>query len=203
MAKERLCAIRERILRCTTCGIGVLGEQCEVILMDSDQARSFIINNDLGYGVESQVYVGLQFNSEVVSVMGFNVNSRHGTNFSELTHYCSKGRVVGGASKILKNFMNMYPDHSIVSYSDNRYSDGGLYETLGFELESSDNVSYGYIRFGSDEVVNRFNFTKYKLTEMASYREDLSETQIMDLEGYFRVYDAGKKTWIKKPTLNP
>jgi hypothetical protein len=45
-------------------------------------------------------------------------------------------------------------------------------------------------------------FTKYKLTEMASYREDLSETQIMDLEGYFRVYDAGKKTWIKRPTLN-
>jgi hypothetical protein len=185
---------------------GIYARDCVVCEIDSKEAKSFINANHLQGFTPSKHYMGLRYNDELLSVMSFSlprkgVGKQRDKTF-ELVRFCSKGRVVGGASKILKNFMNMYPDHSIVSYSDNRYSDGGLYETLGFELESSDNVSYGYIRFGSDEVVNRFNFTKYKLTEMASYREDLSETQIMDLEGYFRVYDAGKKTWIKKPTLS-
>ncbi|MBR4315953.1 MAG: hypothetical protein IKP65_03150, partial [Alphaproteobacteria bacterium] len=53
----------------------------------------------------------------------------------ELIRFASKigYQVIGGASKLLSYFRKQYKG-SIISYADRRYSNGKLYEAIGFKL---------------------------------------------------------------------
>lgn len=54
----------------------------------------------------------------------------------ELSRFCSRigYRVRGGAGKLLKYFRDQHPG-TVVSYANIMWSDGGLYDSLGFTLK--------------------------------------------------------------------
>jgi len=45
--------------------------------------------------------------------------------------------VIGGASKLWEYFLNHYMPDIVVSYADNRWSNGNLYKTLNFQFEKT------------------------------------------------------------------
>jgi len=53
----------------------------------------------------------------------------------ELNRFCSlmNHQIVGGASKLFAAFLREVSPLSVISYSDNRWSSGGVYSALGFE----------------------------------------------------------------------
>lgn len=53
-----------------------------------------------------------------------------------LSRYATRITVVGGASRLFAAFLREHQPDVVKSYSDNRYFDGGLYERLGFRLDS-------------------------------------------------------------------
>lgn len=178
------------------------GRKCEVVEVTSSEAKELLNATHLMGFTPCSEYIGLKHDGVLVSVMGFSlprvgVGSKK-ENIYELVRFSSIGRVIGGASKMLKYFMDKHDDYGIISYSDNMYSDGGVYETLGFELMNLVRPRYRYIKVGDIMLHHRFKFAKHKLKNMVHYREDLSERDIMLMEGYLRTYDAGKKTWVKE-----
>jgi hypothetical protein len=114
----------------------------------------------------------------------------------ELSRFCSKrGHVVnGGFSKLLKWFKNEYTPVEILSYSDNRYSNGDVYARNGFELSGSVPPRYYYLNPKTGKLEHRFKYAKFKLVEMG-YDSILTEKEIMESLGFFRVWDFGKKVW--------
>ena len=117
----------------------------------------------------------------------------------ELTRFCNKinTNVVGGASKLMKYFINKYLPIQIDTYSDNLISNGGLYETLGFQYSHTSSPGYWYVIGGVRE--HRFNWRKQKLVKLG-YDPNKTEEEIMSELGYYRVYNAGNKKWIYKFT---
>lgn len=178
----------------------IYARKCEVKVVNTKEASTFMNLYHLQGKSTGGIHYGLYHGDELCSVMTF-CKPRLGIgkkreNTYELSRFCSNGRITGGASKLLGAFKKNHPDMDVISYSDNSYSDGSLYSTLGFTLESDVRPRYKYIKVGDTQMLPRFKFSKYKLTEMGCYHELLSEKDIMELEGYVRVYDCGKKTWV-------
>jgi hypothetical protein len=84
--------------------------------------------------------------------------------------------VRGGLGKLLKYYIKNHSEISeIISYSDNRWSSGNIYRTLGFELNNIGKPSYFYFRPNEFVRYHRFNYTKKKAMQL--YDGDIKETE--------------------------
>lgn len=113
----------------------------------------------------------------------------------ELYRFCSKINtvIIGGASKLLKHFINHHSPDKIISYSDKRWSVGNLYESIGFKLTSNGVPNYWYFgRGNSYKRHHRFAFAKHTLSKkLKTFDNSLSEWENMKNNGYDRIWDCG------------
>ena len=108
-----------------------------------------------------------------------------------LSRFCNKinTNVVGGASKLLKNFLNTYNPTRIVSYADKDWSIGSLYNTLGFENIGDNDPDYKYIV--ENKRVHKSRYKKSKL------KTELTEEKATEKLGILKIYDCGKLKFEK------
>lgn len=168
-------------------------------LKEIDFPKEFLEENHLqGVGSPTSINYGLYYNEELVQVMTF-ATSRFNMSYDyELVRLCGLIgiTIVGGASKMLKYFRRKYPNKSIISYSDRRWSTGTIYETLGFTKINT--TAPGYKYYKKLKSFSRFKFQKAKLKDLFPevYKEELSEPEILKLAGYHRVFDCGNDVWV-------
>lgn len=171
-------------------------------IKDNTILKDFLnINHIQGY-THSNINLGLYHDDELVSVMTFGKNRfKKDSNEFEMVRFCNKlsTNVIGASSKLLKYFQNYYNPSNldIISFSDRRFFDGKLYETLGFEFVK--NTSPSYIYWKNYQIKNRMSCQKHKLHKMLDiFDESLSEYENMKANGWRRVWDCGNTKWIKK-----
>jgi len=176
----------------------IYARKCEVKeITDNSEVREFLISNHIQGFVGSKVKLGLYYNGELVSMMNFgnlrrNLGHSGSEDSYELLRFCNSldTTVVGGASRLFKHFTRNYDPKIIISYADRRWSQGNLYENLGFEFTHYSNPSYFYLNPKELIRLNRFNFRKDILVK-GGYDNDLTEREIMSNRGYLRIYDCG------------
>lgn len=137
------------------------------------------------YGVD--VIKGLRFNEELVAVMSMRSNI--------LERYCSSVHVVGGFSKLLNTVHG-----DIVTYADLRYSDprDNVYLTNGFVVDGQTPPNYKYWKPGEFVVQSREKFQKHKILALhPTFDPLLTEAEMMDQLGYYKIYDAGHLRLIR------
>lgn len=119
-------------------------------------------------------------------------NSLNKSHDWELIRFASKlgVQVIGGASRLLKHFRNGH-DGSIVSYADRRYSNGRLYESIGFKKIGESKPNYWWTK--NHAKLSRYQCQKHKLYKLLGNKFDpaKSESENMLLNGYSRIYDCG------------
>lgn len=112
----------------------------------------------------------------------------------ELVRYATNGSsVIGGADKLLQHFIKTVNPTQIATYADLRWSDGNLYEKLGFIKHKSPQPGYWYVKSYSTRY-HRYNFTKRKLVEMGGDVSH-SEWDIMQSLNYDRIWDCGHQKY--------
>jgi len=144
-------------------------------------------------------------NNKLVSVMSFG-SSRYSNFQWEMYRFVnySYTQIVGGASKLFKNFVRNYNPTSIVSYSDRRLFDNGkLYDILGFNFLHNSDPGYWYFKNKfSDyqhDLQHRSLFMKHKLKDkLKTFDPNLTEWENMEKNGYLRIYDCGNKVYYWK-----
>lgn len=174
---------------------------------DSKIYSNFLDENHIQGKTAVNFAYGLYYNNELVSVMTF-TNPRMNMGRTkdknpreiELSRFCNKINmsVIGGASKLLKAFISEYGNkyNIIYSYSDNRISNGGLYKTLGFSFTKDVNVNYFYTKGTERKPKQQFRKSEFKKRGIDV--SDKTEVELALDDGWFRIYDCGKKLW----TLN-
>lgn len=135
--------------------------------------------------------MGLFYNGELVSIMTFSkLEGRKvlGENEWNLSRFCNKlgTNVVGGASKLLKNFIKEYSVSRIISYADNDWSDGNIYYKLNFNLINKTRPDYKWIVDGIRKHKQNYKKSKLKIVD------DVTEANHMNSLGYYKVWDCGK-----------
>lgn len=178
----------------------VFARKCSIREVKSSEIKEFLKANHIqGYTVSSINYA-LVYDDKIVSVMTFGkCSSRIGIGKSEdgyeLIRYATSIRVVGGASKLLRHFIKEHSPNKIVSYSNNEWSDGNMYNTLGFSLETEVKPSYFYVSANGTKMYHRFKFSKQKLVR-DGHDSRLTERQITKQLKLLRIWDCGKKRWV-------
>ena len=176
-------------------GVGqerIFARNCTVSKIGSMVANDFLEANHLQGGDNSSIRYGLFYNDELVAVMTFGKpRFSRGYDF-ELIRFATKigCHIVGGASKLLNHFRSSHSG-SIVSYADRRYSDGHLYEKLGFSLVGVSKPNYVWMKKG--EMLTRYQCQKHRLSSVLGddFDESESESQNMARNGWNRIYDCG------------
>lgn len=179
----------------------IYARKCVIKELSSNESNLFLNENHLQGSCNSKINLGLFHENELVSLMTFG-KSRYDKNIEyELIRFCSKlnTTVVGAGSKLLKYFERTYKPKSIISYANRRWSQGNLYETLGFEFIKNTPPNYFYFK-GSDssELLSRVQFQKHKLqNKLEVFDQNLTESENMYNNGYRKIYDCGNKKYVK------
>lgn len=172
----------------------IYARKCLIMEVPADVSVSFLEENHLQGHCPSSIKLGLYFNGELVSLMTFG-KSRHfignGKYQYELLRFCNKlgTTVIGGASKLLKHFIEEYKPQSIISYADRRWSNGNLYRQLGFEFLHYSKPNYYYVI--GNKRKNRFNYRKSMLVKKYGCPESMSERDFCLSQKWYRIYDCG------------
>lgn len=118
----------------------------------------------------------------------------------ELFRFCTSKPIIGGASKLLKHFEDNYKPKNIISYANRCWSSklSNVYEKIGFNYIDSSHPSYVYFR--NDIIIPRYKAQKHKLKELLgeeNFDPNLSETENMIRNKYFKLYDCGNLVFAK------
>lgn len=173
----------------------VFARKCEVKLVPSVLAHNFLTDNHLQGPDKSPIRLGLYYNNELVALMTF-CQPRFNKEFEyELGRFCCKANynVLGGASKLFKYFLKNYNPSNIISYSDIAKTRGNMYASLGFKLHRI--AKPNYVWYNGYQYLTRYQCQKHKLLKRFSEFKNMSETEIMETLGYYKVEDAGNKVW--------
>lgn len=156
----------------------------------------FFDNNHLQGNRNTTIRIGLEYDKKLISAMTF---KEHSKNNWEIIRYATiiNSQVIGGASKIFKNFIRLYDPKSIITFSDLRYSNGNIYKKLGFEYLHRTEPGYVYLKHKS--ILSRHKCQKHKLEKLLPiFDKNKSESENMFMNGYRRLYNAGNFKFLWK-----
>lgn len=187
----------------------IMARKCSVHRIDKSVADEFTDKYHLqGRTPNSHMSYGLYYKDLLVAVMSFDwvAYKNHVEGNYELHRYCVKDGyiVVGGANKLLKAFERDYNPKYLLSYSDNDYFLGDIYERLGFECKGQCTPRYyWYLKnTGISQSKTRLEFLSeeepmlYRLAYAvnAPNKEDF----IMRHLGACKIYRSGRTKWEKR-----
>jgi hypothetical protein len=181
----------------------IYARKCEIKEITTKETNKFVDKNHIQGYVTSTLSIGLIYEGELVSVIQFqNGNNRTGVNDWIISRFCSKlnTNVVGGFTKLLNFFEKKYDWKNIITYSDNSYSNGALYEMNNFSLIKENRSDYFIYYCGikynkswgmKNKIIKRFpNF---------NFTMDMKESEMLNkIPDLLKIYDSGKKKWLKE-----
>lgn len=177
--------------------------KCGISLITSKQAYDFHQLYHLSGGVYSSINYGLFFEDKLIQVLSFTKNRFNTTkdvNCFEITRFSTilNTTVNGGFSKLLKFFIRNHKPKTIITFSDNRISNGDVYKKNGFLNVTETKPNYFYFhQTDTNKVFSRQKFQKHKLSKLLEHFDaNKSEWENMKKNNYNRIWDCGNKKWV-------
>lgn len=175
----------------------IYARKCKVKELSIKEAKKFTNENHRqGSKARDNIAYGLFYKDELIQVMTFSkerfIKSEKGN--YELVRLCSKNgvKVTGGASKLLKAFINSdYHPIRIKTFVDYAKGQGKVYEKMGMKYVGLANLNGYYANIDTGEA--------YKVTSVTSkFKKEydrLGQTQqeYMNSKRFYRINDAGNK----------
>lgn len=163
----------------------MFARKCVIKEITKDEEKDFLNKNHRYYSSRASFRVGLYYQDKLVQVMTFS-KPRFNKNYEwELIRMCSlQGTtIVGGASRLIRYFINDQNPSSILTYShlDNGFNT--VYEKIGFKYEGISKPSYKWVK--DNEILSRYQ------------TQILNENKYMKEQGYLKIYNSGNEvfTW--------
>lgn len=177
----------------------IQARKCEVKEINKDVGKIFLEENHIQGAKTSLVFFGIYFENELFGVMSFarhhRQNNKHKLVLDRLA-FKKDVSIIGGASRLFKlgiEYGRTNGYSSIISWSDNRWSDGKVYEKMGFVLEKDYGPDYSYIKLSNPKI----RISKQKMTKKhIGCPKEKTESEFLSELGFSRIWDCGKKLWV-------
>lgn len=152
--------------------------QCLIKEVPFEDTNVFLESNHIeGKYTSPSINIGLYYNDVLVQVMIFVKESNNNYNLMRLSTTLNTN-IIGGANEMFKYFTEKYNPDEVISYVDRRWSNGDLYETLGFQLTHISKPHHTY-------VVNKKRFNQHHNNQES-----------------YKIYDCGYLCYKWKKTNN-
>ena len=191
----------------------IYARRCELVRLPNDVACDFVDKWHLQGSNKATMKInyGLYYTEgkfkNLVAVMSFGIprlKKQEGKEY-ELHRYCvaENYTIIGGAEKLLHQFEVEYAPDKIISYSDNDYFMGGIYEQMGFENGGQCKPRYYWYKNGQ-EIRRERCMLKHLKVEYPQLLEKAYEVGASNKEDYVmvqlganKVFRSGNTKWIK------
>lgn len=175
----------------------VYARKCEVKEVDKNVSKEFLNTYHLQGNVKDDIRIGLYFNDELISLMTFG-KPRYNYKYEvELLRYVSIKKVIGGAEKLFKKYIQKYNPSSIISYCDLSKFTGNVYKKLGFNYVDYSIGKHWY------NPKTREHYTDNLLRQRGVdqllgtyYGKGTNNEELMRLHNFVEVYDAGQAKYV-------
>jgi len=171
----------------------IFARNTTVVELSNNITTSFLKENHIQGTCNSKTRLGLIYDKKIVAIMTFGKN-RFENGSTELIRFCNilNTTVVGGASKLLKYYTRNFKYERIISFSNSDFSDGNLYNKLGFDFIKDTPPTLYWTKHGIRE--NRMKYQKHKL-DIQPHEENLTASEIMKSRGFFTIHGVGNKKY--------
>ena len=175
--------------------INLFARKCKVSEISKELGRAFFEEHHIqGKNNLGKHYAGLFHAGELVGAMSFGRHHRK-PNVCVLDRLCFKENVtvVGGASKLFKFLLKLTGASSVVSWSDNRWSQGKVYKALGFIKDEELGPDYSYVSFSCSKGIRISKQSQKKSS--TGCPKDKTEKQFALEHDLHRIWDCGHIRW--------
>lgn len=182
--------------RCgASAGTKIRASDCQVITIDSQEAKHFAERFHIGGAAASSYRLALTYGSDLVALMTFRTPYTKITNHAiELARFCLNYdfQVYGAFAKLLRHSIPLLHAQGfthLLSYSDCRFGQGDVYRANGFRHLRTTPPGYTY----TDGRVREFRFKHRKSRHLLNIgNTEREQTQAQHL---FPIYDCGHHVW--------
>ena len=173
----------------------VFARKCTFSEISNTVANSFLeVNHLQGSTPSTRFCYGLFLEAELVGVITFSFHEKTQLNLTRLAFPVGT-TVVGGANKLFRNALKALPKRDIITFSNNQYSSGDVYQTLGFTKDKDLSPSYQWLY--KNQILNKRQCRHSRLPTLLGglYDPNLTEHENMYRAGARCLYDAGYQRW--------
>lgn len=188
--------VKSRLLhKLGLCKNKIYARKTECKQIEPAVARQFCDMNHIQGYHNANVNYGLFDNDCLVAIMTFRKGdiSKRQSGW-ELSRFCSLSdtTVLGAASKLFKAFIKQFDPEHVVTFSDLRWNNGDVYNSLGFKFVSYSSINYWYI----DGTKRKH---RYALRKHSGEDSSKTEFEIRDSQGWNRIWDCGNAKYVWSP----
>ena len=163
----------------------IYARKCILKEVSKSAEKDFLNKYHLQGFVGSSKCYGLYYKDELLTLCSFG-KSRFNKKYEyELLRNCTKAgiTVVGGLSKIIKHYKKEISNKEIICYSD---------ASISYN-KNSELTSPNYVWTKNNIILKRYNTMKHKLKKLLgdNFDNNLSESENMIKNSFYRVYDSG------------
>lgn len=180
-----------------------MARKCQVSVIDNALAmKMYDTYHVQGKPKSCFLSIGIYHQGQLLGCMSFSKHHRQSdSTFAVLNRlvFVDDVQVTGGASRMLAFAEPLLRDsgfNRIVSWSDNRWSSGNVYVQCGFKLDGELGPDYSYV--SGDRRVSKQRSTKKRLGASNDQTEHQRALQL----GLCRIWDCGKKRWVRQLTAD-
>ena len=188
----------KHFLGCDTDKPVIGARKCTVKTLSKALVEEFLTSYHLQGFVTSTVYYGAFYEDILVSVMTF---KQEKPNMWNLTRFVTNTdyRLPGLASKMFKQFIKDCNPVEVKTFLDRRWSHGDInvYDRMGFKMVDVLSPDYKYVV--KSQRRHKFNFRKQILSKKYNLPLTMSEKEMTEKLGFYRIWDCGlyKYVWTK------
>lgn len=177
----------------------IYARKCSIYQINKKTAEQFARDNHIqGSCYGQSINYGLYYKGELVQMMTFG-KPRYNKKYDlELLRLCSKVgvEVVGGASRLFKQFLKDNPDKSVISYCDAAKFSGKVYEIIGMKFSHKTEPAKVWSKDKEKITDNLLRQRGYDQLFNTNYGKGTSNEQLMLDNGWEPVYDCGQKVFV-------
>ena len=182
----------------------IYARKCTIIEISLQKATVFLNKYHIQGASRSSVNLGLTYNGHLVAVCTFSPKlKKEGTWYLDRYATIRTRRIQGGCGKLLAHFCRIKNPVSVRTFTDRRWSEGSMYEKIGFTRVAITPPAYWYVPKGNRIRIHRFNLRKdNKKMFPIKYDPNMTESKLASENGYSRIWDCGQIVYDYNPTGN-
>ena len=188
----------------------IRASKCEIREVPTAEQRAFLNKNHVQGYTPCSLCLGLYLGNELVYLQSYGKTRRSNIDYVDwdMKRMCGPkdAYVYGGASKLLKYFLNNYDlGKGLVTYCDPEVFDGHTYEKIGFTLHHICADDYRYIKDGVEyskqhgkksNIWARLKKENPDIEPFDVWKTKHTEREMMEKLGYERVMHKGLISYV-------
>jgi N-acetylglutamate synthase-like GNAT family acetyltransferase len=177
-----------------------MGRKTKIKEVPKKEAKEFLEQNHIQGSSVFEISFGLYYFNELQAVITGNKHHRQGHSDTLVLNrlaFKTDVSIAGGPSKLFNRLVSYAKERGykrLISWSDNRWSEGNVYKKLEFEL--TENLPADYSYFSNQSRISKQSCQKKMLIKKGAKGDmSMTEKELALSLGLYRIYDCGKKQW--------